>query len=51
MNLMKGYLTYVLAALAVAGAAAGYLMGTLDSETALGMAWAGLAVFGIRRAL
>lgn len=51
MNFGKGYLTYTLAVLAILGAGAGYYMGVLDPQTALGMVWAGLAVFGVRRAL
>lgn len=51
MNILKGKLSYVLSALAVLGAGAGYLMGFMDTSTALGVAWAGLAVFGIRRAM
>jgi hypothetical protein len=48
---MNGYLSYTLAALAVIGAASGYLLGTIDAGTAISMAWGGLAVFGIRRAV
>lgn len=51
MTMFKGYLTYTLAAIAVAGAGAGYLLGILDAEHALTMAYAGLALFGIRRAI
>ncbi len=51
MNILKGKLSYILAALAVLGAGAGYLLGSLDAATAVTMAWAGLAVFGIRRAI
>jgi len=51
MNFLKGKLTYGLAALAIAGAVAGFLIGAIDQETAIGMVWAGLAVFGIRRAI
>lgn len=49
--MMKGYLTYTLAALAIIGAGASYLLGFIDTQTALGVAWAGLSVFGIRRAV
>lgn len=51
INIGKGYLSYTLAALAVLGAIAGWFMGTLDTPAALTMGWAGLAVFGIRRAV
>lgn len=51
MMILKGYLSYALAALAILGAGAGYYMGVLDAQTAMAMAWAGLAVFGIRRAI
>lgn len=49
--MLKGYLTYILAALAVLGAIAGYVLGFIPGETAVTMAWAGLAAFGIRRAI
>ena len=51
MNIAKGYLTYTLAGLAVLGGLAGWYMGTIDQNTALGMIWGGLSVFGIRRAI
>lgn len=51
MNILKGKLTYILAAIAVLGAGAGYVMGFMDTETAIAVVWAGLAVFGIRRAI
>ena len=54
MNLMKlgkGYFTYVMAGLAVLGGMTSWYMGYVDQGTALGMIWAGLAVFGIRRAI
>lgn len=51
MNIMTGYLSYTLAALAVLGGVAGYFMGSLDGTQALTLIWSGLAVFGIRRAL
>lgn len=50
-NLFKGKLSYALAVLAIAGAGAGYLLHIIDAQTALGMAWGGLALFGIRRSL
>ena len=49
--MMKGYLTYTLGALAVIGASAGWLLGFIDMPTATAMAWAGLSVFGLRRAV
>jgi hypothetical protein len=48
---MKGYISYTLAALAVLGGVAGWFLGFVDTETAVTMVWAGLAVFGIRRAI
>lgn len=51
MNFMKGYLTYALAAVIIAASVAGFVTKIVDLETALGMLWAGLAVFGIRRAV
>jgi len=51
MEIYKGYLTYTLAALAVIGAAAGYVLGYIDGAVAITMIWAGLAAFGIRRAV
>ncbi len=51
MDILKGKLSYILAAFAITGAVAGYLLGTVDQETAVKMIWAGLVVFGIRRAL
>jgi hypothetical protein len=48
---MQGYLTYAMAALAILGAGAGYLLGIIDIQTAIGMAWAGLSIFGLRRAV
>jgi hypothetical protein len=51
MNFAKGYLTYALSALAVIGGISGYLIGIVSEEQAIGMVWAGLATFGIRRAM
>lgn len=51
INLGKGYLSYTLAGLSIIGAIAGFLTGSLDAEHAIGMIWAGLALFGIRRAV
>ena len=51
MNFMKGYLTYVLAALMFISGVAGAVTGMIDTDTALTMIWAALAVFGIRRAI
>lgn len=51
MNIMKGKLSYTLAALAVIGGAAGYFIHIVDGATAVEMIWGGLAVFGIRRAV
>ena len=49
--MMKGRLTNVFAVLALLGAGAGYVLGTIDSPTALATVWAGLSIFGIRRAI
>lgn len=51
MSFLKGYLTYILAILAVLGGIAGYFLQIVDSETAMAMIWGGLAVFGLRRAI
>jgi hypothetical protein len=51
MNFMKGYLSYALAVLAIGGGIAGFFLGAIDWEQATAMVWAGLAVFGIRRAV
>lgn len=51
MNILKGYLTYILAALAILGGVAGYINGTVDTATATTIIWSGLVVFGIRRAV
>lgn len=51
MNVMKGYLTYTLAALTAIGAIAGYLSGQLDMGAAGTMLWGAVALFGIRRAI
>lgn len=51
MNILKGKLSYTLAALAVVGAIAGALLGIIDNDTAVGVIWAGLALFGLRRAV
>ena len=48
---MSGYLTYIMAGLAVIGAGAGYLLGIIDAQQALAMVWAGLSLFGVRRAV
>lgn len=51
MNILKGKLSYILAALAVLGGIAGWYLNIIDNATALNMIWAGLAVFGLRRAI
>ena len=48
---LKGKLSYLLAILSIVGAVAGYILGIVGTEQALEMAWGGLALFGIRRAL
>ncbi len=49
--MMNGYLSYTLAALAIVGAGAGYQLGFIDAQTAIGMAWGGASLFGLRRAV
>jgi hypothetical protein len=51
MTILKGYLTYILAALTILGAGSGYVLGVVDGEHAAAMVWAGLALFGVRRAI
>lgn len=51
MNIAKGYLSYTLATLAILGAVAGYILGITDTEQAIAIVWAGLALIGIRRAI
>lgn len=51
MNILKGYLSYILAGFAILGGIGGYGLGVLDASAAVSMVWAGLAVFGIRRAI
>jgi len=50
MGILKGKLSYSLAGLAIAGAAAGWFLGIVDDKSAVEMIWAGLALFGLRRA-
>lgn len=49
--MLKGKLTYILAALAVVYGAIGFFMGWIDASTAINIVWAGLATFGVRRAI
>lgn len=51
MNIAKGYLSYTLAVLAILGAVAGYILGIVETEQAIAIVWAGLALIGIRRAI
>lgn len=51
MNLLKGKLSYILSALAIVGAGAGYFLGIVEAESAISTVWAGLALFGVRRAI
>ena len=48
---MRGYLTYALAALAVAWGIVGFLMDWTDGTGAMNAIWAGLTAFGVRRAV
>jgi hypothetical protein len=43
--------TNILAILAIVGAIAGLILGYVNTETAMGIVWAGLSVFGIRQAI
>ena len=51
MNLLKGKLSYILASLAIVGAFAGYFLGWIEQAQAVEILWAGLALFGVRRAI
>lgn len=52
MNLFRGYLTYAMAAIAVIFGLWNVVAETyVDRTTGLAVLWAGLAVFGIRRAI
>ena len=50
-NIFKGKLSYTLALLAIVGAGAGWYLGIVDKQTAIEMIWAGLGLYGIRRAI
>ena len=51
MNLLKGKLTYTLAAVAVVWGIVGLVFNWLETSTAVETIWVGLAAFGVRRAL
>ena len=51
MNILKGKLTYLIAGITLLWAVVGFLLNTLDGQTASEMVLASLAVFGIRRAI
>lgn len=51
MNILNGKLSYILAAVAILGGGAGFLLGIIDGEQATQMIYGGLALFGIRRAI
>lgn len=51
MNLLKGKLTYILAATAVVWGVIGYLSGWIEGVQAMEVIWLGLTAFGIRRAI
>lgn len=54
MNILmlgKGYLTYAMAFSAIVVGISGFVMGILDDKTAITVVWAGLSVFGLRRAI
>jgi len=50
-NLGKGRLSYILAIGAVIYGIVGLIAGLIEPETAIGIIYTGLAVFGIRRAI
>ena len=50
-KIFKGKLSYTLSFFAILWAVAGYLFFGLDGKIALEILWAGLAVFGLRRAI
>lgn len=50
-NLLKGKLTYCMAFLAIGVGLYGLVTGTFEKEVSLGIIWAGLSLFGIRRAV
>lgn len=49
--MLKGKLSYILAAAAIVYGVVGVAMGWIDMQTAVPIIWSGLAVFGIRRAI
>lgn len=49
--LLKGKLTYLMAAVAILWGAVGLWQGWVDQTTAYEIIWGGLTVFGIRRAI
>ena len=51
MNIGKGYLTYLMAAVAVGYGILGIVMGWMDAGTASVVIWGGLTTFGVRRAI
>ena len=50
-NLGKGYLTYFMAAVSILYGVLGLVSGQVDKTQAETAIWAGLALFGIRRAI
>ena len=50
-NLGKGKLTYTMAAVGVIWSIFALLSGVVDQDQAVGVLWASLALFGVRRAL
>ena len=51
LNIGKGKLSYTLALIAIVWGIVGLMFGWVEVEIAIGIIYAGLAVFGIRRAL
>ena len=50
-TIFKGRLTYAMALVAILWGAVGWYFQYTDQQTAMNAIWAGLAVFGIRRAI
>ncbi len=51
ITMPNGYITYILAILAILGALAGYFLGWIDFSTASIIVTQGLGIFGVRKAI
>jgi len=49
--MLKGKLTYIMAAIAVVYGIVGILFGWVDATIGSGIVWTGLTTFGVRRAI